>query len=100
MSRWGDAFHIGPFVEWQEWNVNYHEFNIGFEIGPLILGLCVTLWDFFEEAREKALPVLMGRGMTEEEAWEFIDGIRKGLIARREGKVRLWDEIKKELNLS
>lgn len=98
-SRWGAAFHLGPFIEWEEWNVNHYDFTIGLEIGPLIFSLRITLWDFFEAAREKALPVLMGRGMTEDEAWEFIDGIRKGIIDRKEGKVRLWTEVKKELGL-
>lgn len=30
---------------------------------------------------------------------EFIEGIKKGLQARREGKVRPWSEIKQELGL-
>ena len=30
---------------------------------------------------------------------EFMDGIRKGAKACKEGRVRLWSEIKKELNL-
>ena len=30
---------------------------------------------------------------------EFINGIKKGIQARREGKIRPWSEIKKELGL-
>lgn len=98
-SLWGDALHLGPFIEWPDWNVNHHGFSIGLEIGPFILSLKFIFWDFFEEAKKKALPVLLSRGMTEDEAWEFIDGIRRGLIDQKKGKVRLWSEIKKELNL-
>lgn len=99
LTRWGDAAHLGPFVEWEDWSLHHHAFNIGLEIGPLILGLEVTLFDYFELAKEKALPVLMAKGMSEEEAWAFLDGIYKGIVARREGKVRLWSEVKKELGI-
>lgn len=99
LTRWGDACHLGPFIEWDDWSLHHHSFNIGLEIGPLVLGLEVTLWDYFELAREKALPVLMAKGMSEEEAWAFLDGIYKGIVARREGKVRLWSEVKKELGI-
>lgn len=30
---------------------------------------------------------------------EFMDGIKEGLIARRDGKVVSWDDVKKELGL-
>lgn len=98
-TRWGDAIHLGPFIEWDDWNLHYHAFKIGLEIGPLIFSLEVILWDYFEMARKKALPVLMGRGMSEDEAWAFLDGIYKGIVARREGKIKLWSEVKRELRI-
>jgi len=30
---------------------------------------------------------------------EFMDGIRRGAKACREGRVQLWSEVKKELNI-
>ncbi len=100
ITRWSDAIHFGPFIEWDDWCLHHHSFKIGVEIGPLILGLEVTLWDYFEVAREEAIPVLMGRGMSEDEAWAFLDGIYKGIVDRREGKIKLWSEVKKELGLN
>lgn len=49
---------------------------------------------------DKALEVLKELGMTDEEAATFIDGVKKGLKARREGKVRPWEEVKRELGIT
>jgi len=50
-------------------------------------------------AEDKALAVLKELGMTDEEAAEFVEGVKRGLKARREGKVVHWSELVKELNL-
>ena len=50
-------------------------------------------------SEEKALEILKQHGMTDAEAYEFITGCRKGLQAANEGKVKPWDEVKKELGL-
>ncbi len=44
-------------------------------------------------AEGKALVVLMELGMTGEEAAEFIEGVKRGLKARREGRGWPWDEV-------
>lgn len=50
------------------------------------------------EAREPK-EILMGQGMTEIEAEDFIEGCKKGLKTRREGKVIPWSQLKKELDI-
>lgn len=46
---------------------------------------------------KEAIEVLKKRGMTQSEAEGFVTGIKKGLQARKEGKVKLWSEISAEL---
>ena len=48
---------------------------------------------------EKAMKILREQGMSEEEARDFIEGCKEGLRARREGKVRPWSQVKKELGI-
>ncbi len=55
--------------------------------------------DTIPSEKEQTLKVLRAQGMTDEEADVFLEGVKKGLQALREGKVRPWSEIKKELNL-
>lgn len=43
--------------------------------------------------------ILKRQGMTDQEAQEFIAGCERGIQAVKEGKVRPWGEIKKELGL-
>lgn len=50
-------------------------------------------------SEEKAREILKQQGMTETEAQEFIDGCKRGLQARREGKVKHWSQVKKELGI-
>lgn len=48
---------------------------------------------------KEAIEILKQRGMTQEEAEEFVKGIKRGLKARREDKVIPWSEVKKELKI-
>ena len=89
-SRWGDALHLGPYIEWQDWNIWHHTFDIGLYIGPWIFYLSVTLWDIHQE-----ILMLKDRGMTEEEAWDFCDEARKALPDPYHGNMK--KEIKKAL---
>lgn len=50
-------------------------------------------------SEEKAMEILKQQGMTDAEARDFIDGCKKGLKAAREGKVKPWSEVKKELGI-
>lgn len=93
-SRWGDALHLGPYIDWQDWDVWHHCFTIGFSFGPWDIGLKVILWDI-----EETIAVLKDHGMTDEEAWDFCRGIFEGLAAAKEGKVVPWREVKKQLDL-
>ena len=43
--------------------------------------------------------ILMLKGMTSEEADNFIAGIKEGLADRAAGRVHPWSEVKKELGL-
>lgn len=98
-SRWSDACHFGPYLEWQEWSLHHHEFIIGFSFGPFDVGLKVMLWDFFEFAERQIIPALKERGMTEKEAWQVLTDTQRRLIDRLGYKFKLWPEVKKELNL-
>jgi len=72
-SSWGgNRFSLGPFLDRQDWNLWHHFFIIGFGIGPWDFGIKVTLWDI-EETMER----LKGKGMTEDEAWEFCQKVRE-----------------------
>ena len=46
---------------------------------------------------KEAIEKLKARGMSQEEAEGFIDGIKRGLAARAEGKIRSWAEVSAEL---
>lgn len=48
---------------------------------------------------KEAIEILKGQGMTQEEAEDFIAGIKRGLEAIREGGRIPWDKVKKELAL-
>lgn len=50
-------------------------------------------------SEEKAREILKKEGMSDIEAQEFIDGIRKGVRACKEGRMQLWSEVKKELGI-
>jgi len=52
-----------------------------------------------EIEKMRSLILLKRWGMTDREAQEFIEGCERGLQAAREGKVRPWEEVKKELGL-
>lgn len=51
-------------------------------------------------ADDKALEVLRELGMTDEEAVAFVDGVKEGLKARREGRVQPWSQVKRELGIT
>ena len=91
-SRWRDALHFGPFIEWQEWNIWRHEFTIGFSFGPWDFGLKIILWDV-----EETVEVLQSRGMTKDEAWDFCDAVRNKLPDPYDGRVNLREKIEKAL---
>lgn len=94
MSKWGAALYFGPYLEWQDWNIWHHTFEIGFYIGPWILYLSVTLW-----AIEEEIQILEDRGMTHEEAWDFCDGIRHKLPDPYDKRVNMRKEIEKVLEV-
>ena len=48
---------------------------------------------------KEAIEILKQKGMTQEEAEEFVEGIKRGIKARREGKMSPWSEVKKELGI-
>ena len=50
-------------------------------------------------SEEKATEVLKELGFSDEEAREFIEGCKRGLKAAREGKVKPWAQVKKELGI-
>jgi len=52
-----------------------------------------------EIEKMRSLILLKRWGMSDKEAQEFIKGCERGLQAAREGKVRPWEEVKKELGL-
>lgn len=89
-SSWGNALHFGPFIEWQDWNIWHHVFEIGFYIGPWIFYLQITLWDIEEE-----IQMLKDRGMNEKEAWDFVDQVRQSLPDPYKGSMSR--EIEKQL---
>lgn len=45
VSHWRDAWYLGPYIEWSNWNIHYHGFDIGLCLGPFILYLTVVLWE-------------------------------------------------------
>ena len=91
-TKWGGAVHFGPFIEFQEWNIWHHSFFIGVSFGPWDFGLIITLWDI-----EETMETLKDRGMTEEEAWDLCDGVRRSLSDPYDSRVNLREEIEKEL---
>ena len=92
MNTWRDALHLGPYIEWQDWNIWHHVFEIGFYIGSWIFYLRVTLWDIEEE-----IQMLKDRGMTQEEAWSLCDGARQKLPDPYDSRVNMRKLIEKEL---
>lgn len=46
---------------------------------------------------KEAIETLKKRGMSQAEAEGFVDGVKRGLQARREGKVKKWAEISAEM---
>ena len=48
---------------------------------------------------KEAKEILMGKGMTEQEAEDFIAGCKRGVEAMRKGDRIHWDDIKEELGL-
>ena len=99
-SRWGDALYLGPFLEWPEWCFSHHEFSIGLQLGPLIFGLNVKIWDWFEFIEQEAIPKLVARGLSEsfEEARQLCDRLYQQLVSQRydDGKkVNARAELKK-----
>lgn len=48
---------------------------------------------------DKAREVLTGLGMTYDEATNFIQGVKRGMKARREGKSIPWSQVKRDLGL-
>lgn len=46
---------------------------------------------------KEALEVLKKQGMTQSEAEGFVAGVKKGIQARKEGRVKKWAEISAEL---
>ncbi len=47
---------------------------------------------------KEAILKLVGRGFSQDEAEEFINGVKRGLEARSAGKMKKWSEISDELN--
>jgi hypothetical protein len=50
-------------------------------------------------SEEKARAILAKEGLTPQEIEDFLEGCRKGLKAAREGKVKSWSEVKRELGI-
>ncbi len=90
ISKWGGRVGFGLFVDFQEWNLWHHYFEIGFSFGPWDIGLTITLWDV-----EESMKTLRSRGMSEEEAWNFCDRVRKNLADPYRGNMKR--EIEKAL---
>jgi len=48
---------------------------------------------------KEAIEILKGQGMTQAEAEDFVEGVKRGIKARREGDRILWSQVKKELGI-
>ena len=48
---------------------------------------------------ETARKVLLHWGLTDNEATEFIGGVKRGAKVRNEGRMLPWSQVKKELGL-
>ena len=92
MSKWGHALYFGPYIEWQDWNILHHSFEIGFYIGPWIFFLSITLWDI-----EQEVLMLKDHGMTDKEAWDFCDAARENLPDPYDSRVNMRKVIEREL---
>jgi len=90
ISKWGGRVGLGPFVDFQEWNIWHHYFEIGFSLGPWDIGLEITLWDV-----EESMELLQSQGMSEKEAWTFCDQVRNSLPDPYHGNMK--EEIEKAL---
>jgi len=51
------------------------------------------------DKNNRPMEVLLGMGMSEDEANACIEGVKRSIIAWREGRVFSWDKVKKELNI-
>ena len=91
-SKWGDAIHFGPYIDWQEWNIWHRYFIIGFSFGPWDFGLQITLWDI-----EETIQMIKDRGWTEKMAWDLCDRVRTALPDPYDKRVNMKKEIEKEL---
>jgi hypothetical protein len=74
LSKWGGRAGLGPFIDYQDWDIWHHVLVLGLSFGPWEIGLIITLWHV-----EKAIKTLQSWGMSEKEAWGFCDRIRKSL---------------------
>lgn len=93
VSYWGNAIHFGPFIDWQEWNIWHHEFNIGFSFGPWDFSLKIILWDVDELIDQ----LVKNQGMTERKAWNFCDRVRKKLPDPYDGRINMQKEVERAL---
>lgn len=91
-SKWGDAAHFGVYVEWQDWCIWRHSFDVGFSFGPWDFALTIILWDV-----EETIQMLKDHGKTDKEAWEFCNGVRMNLPDPYSKRVNMQKEIEKEL---
>jgi len=48
---------------------------------------------------KEAIEILKGQGMTQAEAEDFVEGVKRGIKARREGDRIPWSQVKKELGI-
>lgn len=91
-SKWGGRVGFGPFIDFQDWNIWHHTFTLGFSFGRWDIGLTFTPWDI-----EELINRLILRGMTEKEAWDFCDGVRRSLPKPYGGSVNMEKEVEKVL---
>lgn len=93
MSKWGGRISFGPYIDFQEWNIWHRYFVIGFGFIFWDFGLEIILWDI-----EKSVQMLKkDYGLTEEQGWDFADGVRKALPDPYDSKVNMRKEIEKAL---
>lgn len=91
ISSWY-AFRLGPYIDWQEWNIWHHEFTFGIQLGPWDWGIILSFWDV-----EDFIDKLKTKGMTREEAWDFCDKVRNGLPDPYSKTVNLERELERAL---
>jgi hypothetical protein len=91
ISKWGGRVGFGFFVDFQEWSIWDHYFDIGFSFGPWDIGLTITLWTI-----QESMKPLLSQGMSDREAWIFCNQVRKGLPDPYHGNMKR--EIEKALS--